>query len=97
MSEENDTNNPYQPPSLSDEPLVKQEVARPNAMLTPGPRGAPGFGLRVRPSDTCFQTLADYARSQERHRNSATSHNIVETLFECNFLVRPTHRLLVPS
>ena len=76
---------------------MKQEVARPNAMLTPGPHGAPGFGLRVRPSDIFFQTLADYARSQERHRNSATSHNIVEMLFEFNFLVRPTHRLLVPS
>ena len=67
MSEENDTNNPYQSPSLSDEPLVNQEVARPKAMLTPVPRAAPGFGLRVRPSDICFQTLADYARSQERN------------------------------
>ena len=35
MSEENKTDNPYQPPTLSDEPLVNQEVARPKATLTP--------------------------------------------------------------
>ena len=31
MSDENETNNPYQPPTLSDEPLAKKDADAPKA------------------------------------------------------------------
>ena len=83
MSEENDTDNPYQPPSLSDEPLVNQEVARPKATLTPVHVLLPGLGYAYVPAIFVFRHLLI---TPGRKSDIATLNNIVETLFECIFV-----------
>ena len=44
MSEENETNNPYQPPALSDVPLAKQDTDRPKAKPHPANWWVPWLG-----------------------------------------------------
>ena len=44
MSEENETNNPYQPPALSDEPLAKQDTDGPKAKPHPANWWVPWLG-----------------------------------------------------
>ena len=56
MSDENKTDNPYQPPTLSDEPLVNQEVARPKATLTPVHVLLPALAYAYLPAAIVFST-----------------------------------------
>ena len=44
MSDENETNNPYQPPALSDEPLAKKDAAGPKAKPPPANWWIPWLG-----------------------------------------------------
>ena len=50
MSDENETNNPYQAPTLSDEPLAKQDAAKPKARLNPVHWLVPMFGYAYVPT-----------------------------------------------
>ena len=50
MSDENKTNNPYQAPTLSDEPLAKQDAAKPKARLNPVHWLVPMFGYAYVPT-----------------------------------------------
>ena len=50
MSDENETDNPYQPPALSDETLAKKDAARALAKLNPVHWLVPIFGYAYLPT-----------------------------------------------
>ena len=50
MSDKNKTDNPYQPPAPSDEPLAKKDAVKPKARLNPVHRLVPIFGYAYVPA-----------------------------------------------
>ena len=67
MSDENETNNPYQPPATRGEPLAKQDVDAPKAKLNPVHWLVPILGYAYVPAGYILASLAEYARSQEQN------------------------------
>ena len=67
MSDENENDNPYQPPSTRDEPLAKQDVDAPKAKLNPVHWLVPILGYAYVPAGYILASLAEYARSQEQY------------------------------
>ena len=63
MSDENETDNPYQPPTLSDEPLAKKDAAKTKAKLNPVHWLVPIFGYAYVPAIFIVASLPDYAIS----------------------------------
>jgi hypothetical protein len=55
MSDENETDTPYQPPALSDESLAKQDAEGPKARLNPVHWLVPMFGYAYVPAIFIFQ------------------------------------------
>ena len=60
MSDENKTDNPYQPPTLSDEPLAKQDADGPKAKLHPVHWLVPISGYAYVPTLLMWQPLYNY-------------------------------------
>ena len=67
MSDENETNNPYQAPALSDEPLAKKDAAKPKVKLHPVHWLVPIFGYAYVPAIFIVASLPDYAISLRIH------------------------------
>ncbi|MEC8290293.1 MAG: hypothetical protein VX007_11790 [Pseudomonadota bacterium] len=63
MSDENETNNPYQPPAPSDETLAKKDAAKTKAKLNPVHWLVPIFGYAYVPAIFIVASLPDYAIS----------------------------------
>ena len=63
MSDENKTENPYQAPTLSDEPLAKKDAAKTKAKLNPVHWLVPIFGYAYVPAIAIVASLPDYAIS----------------------------------
>ena len=62
MSDENNTDTPYQPPTLLDEPLVKQKVDGAQAKLNPANWWVPCLGYGYVPLEIGLQLISeDYA------------------------------------
>ena len=57
MSDENETDNPYKPPALGEETLVKQDAARAQAKLNPVHWLVPIFGYAYVPAIFIFRFL----------------------------------------
>ena len=67
MPDENETENPYQPPAPSDEPLAKKDADAPKAKLNPVHWLVPILGYAYVPAGYILASLAEYARSQEQY------------------------------
>ena len=67
MSDENETNNPYQAPTLSDEPLVRKGADGPKTRLNRVHWLVPILGYAYVPAGYILASLAEYARSQEQY------------------------------
>ena len=67
MSDKNETDNPYQPPALSDETLAKKDAAKTKAKLNPVHWLVPIFGYAYVPAGYILSSLAESARSQEQY------------------------------
>ena len=63
MSDENKTDNPYQAPTLSDEPLVRKGADGPKTRLNRVHWLVPILGYAYVPSFFTFAILSEYARS----------------------------------
>ena len=87
MSDENETNNPYQAPTLSEEPLAKKDADGPKAKLNPTHWLLPILGYAYVPAIFISGSLADYARSQGLHSIRTPLINICYTLMEWDYLV----------
>ena len=74
MSDENKTDNPYQAPTLSDEPLVRKGADRPKTRLNRVHWLVPILGYAYFPAFSTFQILSVEARSRGQD-------GIAETLF----------------
>ena len=61
MSDENETNNPYQPPALSDEPLVRKSADGPKTRLNRVHWLVPILGYAYVPAFFTFAILSEYA------------------------------------
>ena len=72
MSDENETNNPYQPPATRGEPLAKQDVDAPKAKLNPVHWLVPILGYAYVPAGYIFGSIAEYARSQGQYGIAGT-------------------------
>ena len=59
MSDENKTENPYQPPPLSHEPLVKQDVDGTQAKLNPANWWVPCLGYGYVPLEIGLQLISE--------------------------------------
>ena len=80
MSDEDKTNNPYQPPAPSDEPLAKQDADTPKAKLNPVHWLVPIFGYAYVPAIFIFDYLVVYNRSQEQSGFAGTLFDIEKPL-----------------
>ena len=67
MSDENESNNPYQPPTLSDETLAQKDAAKTKAKLNPVHWLVPIFGYAYVPAIFIVASLPDYAISLRIH------------------------------
>ena len=74
MSDENETNNPYQAPTLSDEPLVRKGADGPKTTLNRVHWLVPILGYAYVPSFFTFAILSEYT-------NWLGQNGIAETLF----------------
>ena len=72
MPDENETENPYQAPALSDEPLAKKDAAKPKVKLHPVHWLVPIFGYAYVPAGFIFGSIAEYALSQGQYRIAGT-------------------------
>ena len=67
MSDKNETDNPYQPPTLSNESLAKKDADGPKAKLNPVHWLVPIFGYAYVPAIFIVASLPDYAISLRIH------------------------------
>ena len=72
MSDENETNNPYQPPTLSDETLPKKDADGPKAKLHPVHWLVPIFGYAYVPVILIFRSLANLIIPQRQYGIAGT-------------------------
>ena len=75
MSDENETNNPYQAPALSDEPLAKKDAAKPKVKLHPVHWLVPIFGYAYVPAIFILGYLPRYTLSQGQSGIAEKPHN----------------------
>ena len=72
MSDENETNNPYQAPTLSDEPLAKKDADGPKAKLHPVHWLVPIFGYAYVPAIFIYRSLANLIIPQGQYGITGT-------------------------
>ena len=76
MSDENETNNPYQPPALSDETLVRKSADGPKNRLNRVHWIVPILGYAYVPAFFTFAILSEYARWLGQHGIAETLESI---------------------
>ena len=91
MSNENKTENPYQAPTLSDEPLAKKDAAKTKAKLNPVHWLVPIFGYAYVPAIFIVASLPDYAISQRMYGIAGTLNQIVEPFALLILIVLPVY------
>ena len=72
MSDENEANNPYEAPTLSDEPLAKKDADGPKAKLHPAHWLVPFFGYAYLPVILIFRFLANLIIPQRQYGIAGT-------------------------
>ena len=95
MSHENETNNPYLAPATSDEPLAKQDAAKPKANLNPVHWLLPILGYAYVPAIFIVASLPDYAISQQMYGIAGTLNQIVEPFALLIFIVLPVYVVII--
>ena len=95
MSDENETNNPYQPPTLSEEPLAKKDADGPKAKLNPIHWLLPILGYAYVPAFFTFDILYEYARSLGQDGIAKTLDSIAEFLWLGIFILLPIYLVVI--
>ena len=95
MSDENETNNPYQAPTLSDEPLAKKDAAKTKAKLNPVHWLVPIFGYAYVPAFHIFEDLYGYARSLGQDGIAEMITSIVDFLWFGIFVSLPVYVVII--
>ena len=95
MSDENKTENPYQAPTLSDEPLAKKDAAKTKAKLNPVHWLVPIFGYAYLPAFGIFEHLFRYARSLGQDGIAEMITSIVEFLWFGIFISLPVYVVII--
>ena len=95
MSDENKTENPYQPPALSDETLVKKDAAKTKAKLNPVHWLVPILGYAYVPSFFTFAILYEYARSLGQDGIAETLNSIAVFLWFGIFILLPIYLVVI--
>ncbi|MGC6460894.1 MAG: hypothetical protein ACON32_03790 [Pirellulaceae bacterium] len=95
MSDENKTENPYQPPALSDETLVKKDAAKTKAKLNPVHWLVPTLGYAYVPAFHIFELLYGDARSLGQDGIAEMITSIVEFLWFGIFISLPVYVVII--
>ena len=95
MSDENKTENPYQPPTLSDEPLVRKGADGPKTRLNRVHWLVPILGYAYVPSFFTFAILYEYARSLGQDGIAETLNSIAVFLWFGIFILLPIYLVLL--
>ncbi len=95
MSDENKTENPYQAPTLSDEPLAKKDAAKTKAKLNPVHWLVPIFGYAYLPAFRIFEHLYWYARSLGQYGIAEMISSFVEFLWSGILILLPIYLVVI--
>ena len=95
MSDENKTENPYQPPALSDETLVKKDAAKTKAKLNPVHWLVPILGYAYVPAFHIVEPLYGDARSLGQDGIAEMITSIVEFLWFGIFISLPVYVVII--
>ena len=95
MSDENETDNPYQPPTLSDEPLVRKSADGPKTRLNRVHWLVPILGYAYVPSFFTFAILYEYARSLGQDGIAETLNSIAVFLWFGIFILLPIYLVVI--
>ena len=95
MSDENKTENPYQAPTLSDEPLAKKDAAKTKAKLNPVHWLVPIFGYAYVPTLLMWQPLYNFANSFWDNSILETADEIAMGLALCIIFVLPVYVVVI--
>ena len=95
MPDENETENPYQPPMLSDEPLVRKSADGPKTRLNRVHWLVPILGYAYVPAFFTFDILYEYARSLGQDGIAKTLDSIAEFLWLGIFILLPIYLVVI--
>ena len=95
MSDNSKTENPYQAPTLSDEPLVRKDADAPKAKLNPVHWLVPILGYAYVPAFFTFAILYEYARSLGQDGIAETLDSIAEFLWLGIFILLPIYLVVI--
>ena len=95
MSDENETNNPYQPPALSDEPLVRKSADGPKTRLNRVHWLVPILGYAYVPAFHIVEPLYGDARSLGQDGIAEMITSIVEFLWFGIFISLPVYVVII--
>ena len=95
MSDENKTDNPYQAPTLSDEPLVRKGADGPKTRLNRVHWLVPILGYAYVPSFFTFAILYEYARSLGQDGIAETLNSIAVFLWFGIFILLPIYLVVI--
>ena len=95
MSDDNETNNAYQAPTLSDEPLVRKGADGPKTRLNRVHWLVPILGYAYVPSFFTFAILYEYARSLGQDGIAETLNSIAVFLWFGIFILLPIYLVVI--
>ena len=95
MSDDNKTENPYQAPTLSDEPLVRKGADGPKTRLNRVHWLVPILGYAYVPAFFTFAILYEYARSLGQDGIAETLDSIAEFLWLGIFILLPIYLVVI--
>ena len=95
MSDDNKTENPYQAPKLSDEPLVRKGADGPKTRLNRVHWLVPILGYAYVPAFFTFAILYEYARSLGQDGIAETLDSIAEFLWLGIFILLPIYLVVI--
>ena len=95
MSDKNKTDNPYQPPAPSDEPLAKKDAVKPKARLNPVHWLLPILGYAYVPAFFIFERIAEYAWSQGQDAIARTLQEFINWYVLIIIFVLPVYVVVI--